>query len=347
MELSAQQIAAHLGGEVEGDPNVKVNTVCRIEEGHTGALTFLSNPRYEQYVAKTEASAVLVSRDFKAPAKYLTTLIRVDDPYRSLAKLLTMVEKKPERKGIEANAFVHEEAELGEDVYVGASSYISKNAKIGNHVKIFPQVYISEDVEIGDHTWIYAGARIHNHSIIGSHCILHCGVVIGGDGFGFAPGQDLGYSKIPQIGNVIIEDRVEIGSNTTIDRATIGSTIIRKGVKLDNLIQIAHNVEIGEDTVIAAQTGISGSTKIGKKCMIGGQVGIIGHISIADGTKIAAQSGIGASITKPNTAVQGSPAFDIIPYQRSYVIFKKLPELHERLNKIEAYRMTDDTDQQG
>jgi len=335
MEFTAQQIADHLGGTIDGNPDVRVHTVCRIEEGHTGALSFLSNPKYAQHLYNTSASVVLVSKEFKASAPVLCTLVRVDDPYRSLAKLLSLIEKRPSRSGIEPMSFVHPDAVLGEDVYVGAFSYISKNARIGNHVKIFPHVYISEDVEIGDHTWIYAGVRIHNQSVIGKHCLIHSGVVIGCDGFGFAPGEGINYSKIPQIGNVILEDYVEIGSNTTIDRATIGSTIIRKGVKLDNLIQIAHNVEIGENTVIAAQTGISGSTRIGRNCMIGGQVGIIGHITIADRTRIAAQSGIGNSITEPNTAVQGSPAFEVRPYQRSYVIFRKLPDLWERLNRIE------------
>jgi len=335
MEFTAKQIADHLGGEVVGNPDVRVHTVCRIEEGHTGALSFLSNPKYQHYLYETSASVVLVSQTFKPLSPVQCTLVKVDDPYRSLAKLLALVEKRPDRNGVEAMAFVHPEAVLGKDVYVGAFSYVSKNARIGDHVKIFPQVYISEDVEIGDHTWIYSGARIHNQSVVGRHCLIHSGVVVGGDGFGFAPGAGINYSKIPQIGNVIIEDHVEIGSNTTIDRATIGSTIIRKGVKLDNLIQIAHNVEIGENTVIAAQTGISGSTKIGRNCMIGGQVGIIGHIAIADGTRIAAQSGIGNSINIPDTAVQGSPAFEVRPYQRSYVVFRKLPEIYERLNRVE------------
>ncbi|MCX6226355.1 MAG: UDP-3-O-(3-hydroxymyristoyl)glucosamine N-acyltransferase, partial [Bacteroidia bacterium] len=284
---------------------------------------------------ETKSTVVLVQNEFVPLQPLFCTLVRVDDPYRSIAKLLALVEKRPNRSGIEPMAFVHEDAILGQGVYIGAFSYVSKGARIGNNVKIFPHVYISEEVVIKDETWIFSGARIHNHSLIGSHCVIHSGVVIGGDGFGFAPVTGSDFTKVPQIGNVVIEDYVEIGTNTTIDRATIGSTIIRKGVKLDNLIQIGHNVEIGENTVIAAQTGISGSTKIGKNCMIGGQVGIIGHISIADGTKIAAQSGVGQSVKIPGTSIQGSPAFDLIPYQRSYVYFRKLPELVERIRQIE------------
>jgi len=335
MEFTAKQIAGFLDGVVDGDPEALVNDVSKIEEGRPGTLTFLANLKYQHHIYSTRASVVLVNNEFEPTEPLKCTLVRVEDPYRCLAKLLALVEKRPNRSGIEPMAFVHEEATLGTDVYVGAFSYISRGAKIGNNVKIFPQVYISEDVVIGDDTWIYAGAKIHNNSRIGSHCVIHSGVVIGGDGFGFAPVTGSDFAKVPQIGNVVLEDNVEIGTNTTIDRATIGSTIIRRGVKLDNLIQIAHNVEIGENTVIAAQTGISGSTKVGKNCMIGGQVGIIGHLNLADGTRIAAQSGVTQSIKIENTAVQGSPAYDVIPYQRSYVYFKKLPDLVERINLLE------------
>lgn len=338
MEFSAKQIAGYLGGTVEGDPDAQVNDVSRIEDGKPGTLSFLSNLKYQSHIYTTKSSVVLVQNDFEPSQPVPCALIRVEDPYRSLAKLLVLLEKKPDRSGIEPMAFVHENAVLGENVYVGAFSYVSTGARIGNNVKIFPQVYISDDVIIGDDTWIYSGARIHNNSVIGAHCLIHSGVVIGGDGFGFAPVTGSDFTKVPQVGNVVIEDYVEIGTNTTIDRATIGSTMIRKGVKLDNLIQIGHNVEIGENTVIAAQSGISGSTRIGKNCMIGGQVGIIGHINIADGTKIAAQSGVGQSVKTPGTAIQGSPAYDLIPYQRSYVYFKKLPELVERLRLIEQSR---------
>jgi UDP-3-O-[3-hydroxymyristoyl] glucosamine N-acyltransferase len=335
MKFTAKQIAGYLDGQVDGDPEVQVYDVSRIEDGRPGTLSFLANPKYQAHLYGTLSSIVLVQHDFVPTQPVPCTLVRVEDPYRALAKLLVLVEKRPNRSGVEPMAFVHESAVLGENVYVGAFSYISKGATLGNNVKIFPQVYISEDVVIGDDTWIYSGARIHNSSVIGSHCLIHSGAVIGGDGFGFAPVTGSDFTKVPQIGNVVIEDYVEVGTNTTIDRATIGSTIIRKGVKLDNLIQIGHNVEIGENTVIAAQSGISGSTRIGRNCMIGGQVGIIGHITIADGTKIAAQSGVGQSVKVAGTAIQGSPAYDLIPYQRSYVYFKKLPEIVERLRVIE------------
>lgn len=335
MEFTAKQIAGYLDGQVDGDPEARVNDVSRIEDGRPGTLSFLANMKYQGHIYETKSTVILVQNDFVPSQPLSCTLIRVDDPYRSLAKLLAMVEKRPNRSGIEPMAFVHEEAVLGKDVYIGAFSYVSRGARIGDNVKIFPHVYISEEVVINNDTWIYSGARIHNNSVIGSHCVIHSGVVIGGDGFGFAPVSGSDFTKVPQIGNVVIEDYVEIGTNTTIDRATIGSTIIRKGVKLDNLIQIGHNVEIGENTVIAAQTGVSGSTRIGKNCMIGGQVGIIGHINIPDGTKIAAQSGVGQSVKTSGTSIQGSPAYDLIPYQRSYVYFKKLPELVERIRQIE------------
>lgn len=335
MKFSAQRIADFLKGNLEGDPNVEVHDISRIEEGQAGTLTFLANPKYQHHLYDTRASVVLIGLDLVLTKPVPATLIRVKDPYASLARLLTLVEQTPDRKGLEEPCFVHPEARLGENVYVGAFSYISKNAQIGNNVMIFPNTYISEQVTIGDDTMIYAGSRIHHNCQIGQNCIIHSGVVIGGDGFGFAPHTANNYTKVPQVGNVIIEDRVEIGSNTTIDRATIGSTIIRSGAKLDNLIQVAHNVEIGENTVIAAQTGISGSTKIGRNCMIGGQVGIIGHITIADGTRIAAQSGVGQSLKKPGGAWQGSPCFEVMPYQRSYVMFRKLPDLADRIRDLE------------
>lgn len=336
MEFSAIQIAGFLGGQVEGDPAVRVHDVSRIEEGTPGTLSFLSNPKYQQYIYTTKASVVLVGKDFSPLGPISCTLIRVDDPYRALSRLLAMVEQRPDRTGIESPVYIHDEAQIGEGVYIGAFSYIGRGARIGKNAKIFPQVYISDNVVIGDDTWIYSGARIHNNCVIGEHCIIHSGAVIGGDGFGFAPVSGSDFTKIPQVGNVVIEEYVEIGSNTTIDRATIGSTIIRRGVKLDNLIQVAHNVEIGENTVIAAQTGISGSTKIGRNCMIGGQVGMIGHITIADGTRIAAQSGLPQSIKKEGSAVAGSPAFDVIPFHRANFIFRKLPEIMDRLAKLEG-----------
>ncbi len=335
MIFTAQRIAEFLGGTLEGDPSLEISDVSRIEEGRAGTLSFLANRKYLPHLYTTQASVILVDKDLVLTEPLKTCLIRVKDPYAALAKLLTLIEQTPDRNGMEEPCFVDQMASIGEDVYIGAFSYISKGAVIGDRVMIFPNVYISEDVIIGDDTVIYAGAKVHHNCKIGQKCIIHSGAIIGGDGFGFAPHTGNDYAKVPQVGNVIVEDQVEIGSNTTIDRATIGSTILRKGVKLDNLIQIAHNVEIGEHTIIAAQTGVSGSTKIGKNCMIGGQVGIIGHIQIADGTRIAAQSGIGQSLTKPGAAWQGSPCFEVMPYQRSYVVFRKLPELYDRIRDLE------------
>lgn len=335
MKYTALQIAEIIGGKVEGNPDETVSGISRIEEGSPGSLSFLANPKYKNFLYTTLASVIIVSNDLVLEKPVNSSLIRVKDPYRSLAKLLSMLEQLPDRTGIEQPCWVSEHASLSKDAYVGAFSYIGKGAVIGRNVKIFPQVYVSENVIIGDNTIIFSGTRIHHNTIIGQNCIIHSGVIIGGDGFGFAPQTGSDFTKIPQIGNVIIEDNVEIGSNTCIDRATIGSTILRKGVKLDNLIQVGHNVDIGENTVIAAQTGISGSTKIGRNCMIGGQVGIVGHLVIADGTKIAAQSGVGQSIKKAGTTQQGSPSFDVIPYQRSYVLFRKLPELQEQIRKLE------------
>ena len=335
MKYTALQIAEIIGGNVEGNPDETLTNISRIEEGKPGTLTFLSNPKYTPFLYTTSASVAIVSKELVLDKPVNITLIRVKDPYRSLAKLLAMVEQVPDRSGMEEPCWISPEAEISKDAYIGAFSYVSKGSKIGANVKIFPQVYISENVVVGDNTVIFSGSKIHHNTKIGKNCVIHSGVVIGGDGFGFAPQTGSDFTKVPQIGNVVIEDNVEIGSNSCIDRATIGSTIIRKGVKLDNLIQVAHNVDIGENTVIAAQTGISGSTKMGKNCMIGGQVGIVGHLKIAAGTKIAAQSGVGHSIKKEGTAHQGSPSFEILPYQRSYVLYRKLPELQDRIRLLE------------
>lgn len=335
MEFTARKIADFLKGKIEGNPEVTVSGVSKIEEGKPGTLSFLANPKYTQHIYDTQSSIVLVSNDFIPEKEISSTLIRVNNPYMAFASLLELYEQKSDNIGIDENAVVSKTAIIGDKVYIGAFSYIGDNVRIGNGVKIFPNVYISIDVEIGDNTVIYSGVNIHNKSVIGSDCMIHSGVVIGGDGFGFAPHKGNCYTKIPQVGNVIIEDFVEIGSNSTIDRATLGSTIIRKGVKLDNLIQVGHNVEIGENTVIAAQTGISGSTKIGKDCMIGGQVGFVGHLNIADGVKIAAQSGITSDIKESGIVVQGAPAFSFYPYQRSYVLFRRLPELSEKIELLE------------
>lgn len=336
MKFSASQVAGLLGGSVEGDPNITVHKLSKIEEGSEGSLSFLANPKYTPHIYTTGASVVIVNNDFKPEQSFSTTLIRVADAYQSFAKLLELYnEIRRDKKGIEPMSFVSPTAVLGDNIYVGAFAYIGENAHIGHNVKIYPNVYVGDNVTIGDNTTIFAGSKVYSDCLIGKHCTLHSGTVIGADGFGFAPQQDNEYKKVAQIGNVVIEDHVEIGANTTIDRATLGSTYIRKGVKLDNLIQIAHNVEIGENTVIASQSGIAGSTKIGRDCMIGGQVGIAGHLTIANGVKIAAQSGLGANIINEGEIVQGSPAFGVGGYQRAYVIFKKLPLLEKKLQELE------------
>ncbi len=336
MQFSAEYIAKMLGGTTEGNPLAMVSRLSKIEEGTPGSLTFLSNPKYTHFIYKTTASIVIVSNDFKPEAPVSSTLIRVENPHESFVRLLEIYNQaRMDKHGIDSQAFVSKTAVVGKDAYIGAFAIIGDGAKIGSNVKIHPQVYVGDNAEIKDNTTLFPGVKVYADCIIGSNCTLHAGVIIGGDGFGFTPQDDNAYRKVPQIGNVIIEDYVEIGSNTTIDRATIGSTIIRKGVKLDNLIQIAHNVEVGENTVIAAQTGIAGSAKIGRDCMIGGQVGIVGHISIADKVKIAAKSGIASSIINEGEVVQGAPAFGIGDYKRAYVLFKKLPELEKRIKELE------------
>lgn len=337
-KFTAQQIAGLLGGSVEGDGNAIVTKLSKIEEGVAQSISFLSNPQYTPYLYVTDASVVIVSQELELekPVKSTCTLIRVADPRASFAVLLEAYNQiRNNKQGIEQPSHIAASASYGENVYIGAFAYIADNVKIGNNVKIHPNVFIGENTVIGDNCTLFAGVRIYSDCVIGKHCTFHSGVIIGGDGFGFAPNSENNYKKVPQIGNVIIEDHVEIGSNTTIDRATLGSTVIRKGVKLDNLIQIGHNVEIGENTVIAAQSGVAGSTKIGKNCMIGGQVGIIGHLTIADGVKIAAQSGVGQSITKEGEIIQGSPAFGIGDYKRSYVMFRNLPEMNSKLSALE------------
>lgn len=337
MKFSAGQIAELLGGKVEGDKNVLVDKLAKIEEGIEGSLTFLANPAYTSFIYNTAASIVIVGEDFK-PDKAInpgTTLIRVSDAYSSFGKLLELYDTvKHSRTGIEKNAVVSETAVLEENVYVGSGSYIGENVRLGKNSKIYPNVFLGDNVTVGSNCIIYPGVNIYIDCKLGNNCIVHSGVVIGGDGFGFSPNSENNYKKVPQIGNVVIEDHVEIGSNTTIDRATMGSTVIRKGVKLDNLVQIAHNVEVGENTVIAAQTGIAGSTKIGKNCMIGGQVGIVGHTKIGNNVKIAAQSGVSNEV-KDNEIVQGSPAFKYTDYTRSYVLFRSFPKTLARIDSLE------------
>ncbi|MBN1131913.1 MAG: UDP-3-O-(3-hydroxymyristoyl)glucosamine N-acyltransferase [Bacteroidales bacterium] len=336
MNFKAHVIAEFLKGTIEGDPEVEVHDVSRIEEGRTGTLSFLSNPKYEKYIYNSKSSIFIVSRDFKPKNKLKATLIRVENAYESFATLLALYEQnKPKKSGISSLSSIDQTASLGENIYVGDFSVISPGASIGNHVMIYPQVYVGDQVTIGDGTILYPGVKIYHNCKIGKNCVLHAGVVIGADGFGFAPDAENNFKKVPQVGSVIIEDEVEIGANTTIDRATIGFTIIRKGVKLDNLIMVAHNVEIGENTVIAGQSGIAGSTKIGKDCLLGGQVGLIGHLKIADGVKIAAQSGLSKDVREEGQVLQGSPAFDFTTYQKCYLLFRKLPELRNQINQLE------------
>jgi len=338
MEFSAAQIASLLSGTVEGNSAVKVNSIAKIEEGIPGSLAFLANPAYTNYIFTTDASIVLVNKTLHLdkPVKATCTLIRVDNAYEAFAKLLQIYsEGKHARTGIEQPSFISSNAKLGQDCYVGAFAYIGDQVKIGNKVKIYPHVYIGDHCEIGDHTVLFSGVKVYHECRIGKNCTIHANTVIGSDGFGFAPNTEgQAFVKVPQIGNVVIEDDVEVGSNTSIDRATLGSTVLHKGVKLDNLVQIAHNVVIGDNTVIAGLTGVAGSSKVGKNCMIGAQVGIAGHLKIADGVKIAGQSGVGASIEKEGEIVQGSPAFSIGDYKRSYVLFRSLPKLNDRLNEL-------------
>lgn len=335
MKFTAEQIATILEGEVDGNPEIEVSKLSKIEEGEKGSLTFLSNPKYTSYIYSTNASITIVDKGFTPEEQLNTTLIRVENAYKAFSKLLEYYNMvKLNKTGIENPVFKSENAKLGKNIYLGAFSYIGDDVQIGDDVKIFPGVYIGDNVVIGNNVIVFAGAKIYSETSIGNNCIIHSGVILGADGFGFAPSENGEYNKVPQTGNVIIEDSVDIGAGTTIDRATLGSTIIKKGVKLDNQIQIAHNVEIGENTVIAAQTGIAGSTKIGKNCMIGGQVGIAGHLNIGNNVKIQAQSGIGRNV-KDNETLQGSPALNYGDYNKSYVHFKNFPKIIDRLNNIE------------
>ena len=334
MEFKAKDIAALLQGVVEGDGEVLVNNVSKIEEGKPHTLAFLANPKYEQYIYTTEASVVLVNHDFLPSQIVPCTLIRVPSAYEAIAVLLRMYENmRPQPCGVEQPAYIADGVEMGEAPYIGAFAYIGKGVKIGNHVKIYPQAYSGDGVTIGDHTTIYAGVKIYHGCVIGSDCTIHAGTVIGADGFGFAPSGE-GYNKVAQIGNVVLEDQVEIGANACIDRATMGSTRIKKGVKLDNLVQIAHNVVVGENTVMAAQCGVAGTTKVGAHCMFGGQVGIAGHLKIEDKTMLAAQTGVTNNVAE-GSVFMGAPAFDASKYRKCYVLFRKLPELYGQLRDLE------------
>lgn len=337
MQFSAAQIATLINGKIEGNADVSVKSFGKIEEATGDQLSFLSNPKYEEYLYKTNAALIIINDGLELKEKIRATLIRVPDAYSAFATLLSTFKdlQTSQMIGIEQPVYLPGDTKIGSGVFIGAFSYLGKNVKIGNNVKIFPQVYLGDNVSIDDNSILYAGVKIYHNCIVGKHVTIHAGTVIGGDGFGFAPQKDGSFKKVPQIGNVIIEDRVEIGANATIDRATIGSTLIKSGAKLDNLIQIAHNVVIGNDTVIAAQSGVSGSTKIGNKVMIGGQVGIVGHIQIADGSKINAQSGVSKSIKTNNSAVTGSPAYEYTSALRSQAVVRNLPELQKRVAELE------------
>ena len=335
MKFTAAQIAGILNGTVDGDEGIEVSKLAKIEEGSKGSLTFLANPKYTHYIYSTQASITIVNDDFVASQDLSTTLIRVENAYKAFSQLLEYYNQvKMNKTGIENPVFISETAKYGENIYLGAFSYIGENVKIGDNVKIYPNVYIGDNVKVGDNSVLFTGAKLYSETVVGESCVINSGVVIGADGFGFTPNEKGEYNKVPQTGNVILEDNVDVGPGTTIDRSTLGSTLIKKGVKLDNQIQIAHNVIIGENTVIAAQTGIAGSTKIGKNCIIGGQVGIAGHITIGDNVKIQAQSGIGRNV-KDNETLQGSPAFSYGDFNKSYVYFKNLPKIMERFNIVE------------
>lgn len=339
MQFTAQTISDFLDGSVEGDANALVNELSKIEDGKEGSLSFLSNPKYESYLYGTQASVVLVSKDFKPAHPLKTTLIRVNNPYSAFTILLDKynerIKAKAIEEGVEQMVFIHPTAKIGENVFIAAFSYIGEQVEIGDNAKIYSQTYIGPNTKVGEGCIFYPGVKIYRDSIIGNKVTIHANTVVGSDGFGFAPQADGTYNKIPQIGNVIIEDNVEIGANTTIDRATLGSTIIRKGAKIDNLIQLAHNVEVGENTVVAAQSGISGSTKIGANSVIGGQVGIAGHLSLAKGTQIGAQAGINFNIAEENKQWHGSPAQPLRNWMRSSIIFRHLPDVEKRIDVLE------------
>tara|TARA_R110002050_G_scaffold298732_1_gene462581 strand:- start:3233 stop:4261 length:1029 start_codon:yes stop_codon:yes gene_type:complete len=335
LKFTAEQIAGILDGTVVGDPNIEVSKLSKIEEGTLGSLTFLSNLKYTPYIYTTEASITIVNDNFEPEKPISTTLIKVEDAYEGFSKLLEYYDRiKANKLGIEQPCFINDTVKIPENIYIGAFAYIGNNVEIGDNVKIYPNSYVGDNVKLGDNTIIFPGGKIYSDCVIGNNCVINSGAIIGADGFGFAPTKDGGYSKIPQTGNVILEDYVDIGAGTTVDRATMGSTIIRSGVKLDNQIQIAHNVEIGKNTVIAAQTGVAGSTKIGEHCQIGGQVGIAGHLVIGNNVKVQAQSGIGRNV-KDDEVLQGSPSFGYSDWNKSYVYFKNLPKLAKTINELE------------
>ena len=338
MQFPAAQIAIIVNGKIEGDPNTTVNSFGKIEEAQEGQLSFLANPKYEEYLYSTKASVIIINENFEAKQPVNATLIRVADAYTAFATLLSKYQeiKQQQLSGIQQPVYIASTASYGNNVFIGAFAYLGENVVVGNNTKIYPNVYVGDNVSIGENSILHPGVKIYHDCKVGNNVIIHAGTVIGSDGFGFAPQADGSFIKVPQIGNVVIEDNVEIGSNTTIDRATIGSTLIKSGAKLDNLIQIAHNVEVGNSTVIAAQAGISGSTKIGNGVMIGGQAGLAGHLHVADGSKINAQAGLGKSLKTPNTAVTGSPAYEYNKAIRSQSMARNLPEIEKRVKELEA-----------
>jgi len=338
ISFTAQQISDLIGGSITGNAATSVHMVAKIEEANTGELSFVANKKYLPFAYTTKASILIVSQhiQFKQTLPSQLTCIRVPDAHASFMQLLSYYQKITRQKvGIEQPSYISEHATLGKALYVGAFAYIGQGASVGDNTQIYAHAYIGDNVQVGNNCIIYAGAKIYHNCKIGDNCIIHAGAVIGADGFGFAPQPDGTFQKIPQIGNVVIHNNVEVGANTTIDRATMGSTVIKQGVKLDNLIQVAHNVFIDENTVIAAQTGISGSTKIGKNCMIGGQTGFVGHITVADGNKFGAQSGVSKSIKQSNKSWNSTPAFDYRASLKSQVLFKKLPTIYQRLVALE------------
>lgn len=335
MKFLTSQIAAMLSGTVEGNPNAEVWTLCKIEEGIPGGLSFLANAKYSNYIYSTKATAVIVGNSFVPEHPVPATLIRVDDPYLAFASLLKKYnEMQLDKKGVDPQAFISPSASIGKDCYIGPFAFVGENARIGDGVKIYPQTYVGDNSQVGDNTTLFAGVRVYQNCVIGSRCILHSGAVVGADGFGFAPTADGSYQKIDQIGNVVIEDDVEIGANTTIDRATLGSTVIHKGVKLDNLCQIAHNVVVGSNTVMASQSAIAGSGKVGSHCVIAGQVGIVGHIEVGNNVTIAAQSGVTRSFPD-NVTILGSPATDAVKQRKIYVFERNLDKLFQRVDELE------------
>ncbi len=336
MEFTAKTISEIIKGEIVGNPDAAINDFSKIDEGRAGTLSFLANSKYENFIYNTDSSIVIVNKDFKPEKKLNCTIIKVENPYFAFASLLELKDNaRPKKTGIEDEVHIADTAKLGSNLFIGKFSYISQNAIIEDNVRIFPQVYIGENVIIKENTILYPGVKVYHDCIIGKNCIIHSGTVVGSDGFGFAPESKCEFKKIPQLGNVVIEDNVEFGSNCSIDRATMGSTIIRKGVKVDNLVQIAHNVEVGENTILVSQVGIAGSTKIGKNCMFGGQVGISGHIKIASNVIIGAQAGVGSNVNKEGEILLGSPAFNISDCRKSMAVYKKLPDMYKDISRLE------------